>query len=452
MAAITPVIPENITVHLGAPSEQAENVTVPFTEYIKNVASSELYPTWPENALRANIYAIITYTLNRVYTEWYLSMGYDFDITSNTAYDQAFVKNREVFENISVIVDEIFNNYVVRQGSIAPLFTQYCNGTTSTCPGLSQWGTVPLAEQGYTPYRILQNFYGDDIGIVENAPVQNVDESYPGYPLQQGSFGNEVSIISLQLNRIGENYPAIPRITSNTAVFDQETQDAVREFQRIFNLPVTGIVDKSTWYKIKQYYNGVKRLGELNSEGLSYDELNTPYQTELSEGSTGVQVSIVQYYLNVIAYFNPNLNLLPLDGNYGWQTTNAVRAFQEEYGLPVTGVVNRETWNKIRSVYNNILPSLPEGYEGGKATLYPGYALTVGSTGENVRNLQTYLQTIAEATGQIPYIAVDGIYGNATRDAVYTFQRINGLPIIGYVGPATWFAIASQYDRIIENR
>ena len=159
-------IPQNITVHLGPPSSSAENITVPFVDYIKNVASSEIYPNWPENALRANIYAITTYALNRIYSEWYPSRGYDFDITNSTAFDQAYVPDRDIFENISVLVDELFNDYVVRQGTVNPLFTQFCNGTTSTCNGLSQWGTVNLANEGLTPYEILQRYYGNDINII----------------------------------------------------------------------------------------------------------------------------------------------------------------------------------------------------------------------------------------------------------------------------------------------
>ena len=182
---IAPVIPETITVHLGAPDSAAQNVAVPFVDYIKNVASSEIYPTWPENALRANIYAIISYALNRIYTEWYRSRGYDFDITNTTRYDQAFVPDRDIFENINDIVDEIFDEYVVREGSIQPLFTQFCNGTTSTCAGLSQWGTVPLAEQGLSPLEILKSFYGDDIRILTDTPVDSVGESYPGDPLRR---------------------------------------------------------------------------------------------------------------------------------------------------------------------------------------------------------------------------------------------------------------------------
>ena len=198
-----PVIPETITVHLGAPDQAAENVTIPFAEYIKNVASSEIYPTWPEAAIRANILAQISFALNRIYTEHYPSQGYDFDITNNTQYDQNFVRNRDIFENISQIVDDIFNDYVVRQGSVEPLFTQYCNGTTSTCDGLSQWGTVDLADQGLIPYEILQYYFGDDINIVFGAPVQGIERSYPGVPLRQGSAGEDVRILQRQLNRRG---------------------------------------------------------------------------------------------------------------------------------------------------------------------------------------------------------------------------------------------------------
>lgn len=231
-----PVIPGNHYRPSRCPGQAAENVTIPFAEYIKNVASSEIYPTWPEAAIRANILAQISFALNRIYTEHYPSQGYDFDITNNTQYDQNFVRNRDIFENISQIVDDIFNDYVVRQGSVEPLFTQYCNGTTSTCDGLSQWGTVDLADQGLIPYEILQYYFGDDINIVFGAPVQGIERSYPGVPLRQGSAGEDVRILQRQLNRISDNYPAIPKLLVD-GFFGVETEAAVREFQRIFNLP-----------------------------------------------------------------------------------------------------------------------------------------------------------------------------------------------------------------------
>ena len=298
-----PVIPEYITVHLGAPDAPAQNVTVPFTDYIKNVASSEIYPTWPESALRANILAQISFALNRIYTEYYPSRGYDFDITNSTAMDQSFVYGRDIFENISRIVDEIFNNYIRRGNNIEPLFAVYCNGTTVTCEGLSQWGSVELANLGYVPYDILRTYYGDDINIVYNAPVSEVEPSVPEILLRLGSVGNDVAFMQTRLNRISANYPSIPKIDPVDGIFGVETENAVREFQRVFDLDVDGIVGKATWYKIQFVYNAVKKLNELFSEGLTFDEAVQQFQGVMSEGDTGYEVSVVQYYLNTVAEF-----------------------------------------------------------------------------------------------------------------------------------------------------
>lgn len=444
-----PVIPENITVHLGPPGAQAENITVPFIDYVKNVASSEIYPTWPENALRANIYAIITYALNRVYTEYYPSRGYNFDITNSTQFDQAYVRDREIFENISNIVDQIFNDYIVRQGSIQPLFAAFCNGTTSTCDGLSQWGTVSLANQGRTPYEILQQYYGNDINIVEDAPVGFTEESYPGVPLRVGDSGNNVKIIQTQLNRIGRNYPAIPRISQADGIFTLETQSAVRKFQEIFNLPQTGEVDKSTWYKIKQYYNGVKRLSELASEGINLEEATLPFADEVSEGDRGIPTATVQYYLSIIAYFNGNLQPVPLSGYFDSGTVAAVERFQGFYGLPVTGVVDNATWNTISRIYTETVAALPDGYQGNNAKLYPGYFLSEGMRGENITDLQTYLNLIGNNITAVPTVPVTGYYGEQTENAVRIFQELYGIPVSGAVGPVTWYQIAREYDAIV---
>ena len=446
-----PVIPQDITVHLGAPGSNAQNVTVNFNDYIKNVASSEIYPTWPEEALRANIYAIISYALNRIYTEWYPSRGYNFDITNSTAVDQAFVPDREIFENISRIVDDIFNDYVVRQGDIEPLFTQFCNGTTSTCAGLSQWGTVSLANAGLTPYQILQNYYGQDIGIVENAPIAEIEESYPGVPLRVGDSGNNVKTIQTQLNRIARNYPAIPKIAEENGIFGLDTQQAVRKFQQIFGLSQTGEVDKATWYKIKQYYVGVKNLSDLVSEGISISEAQVPFATQLREGAQGIGVKTIQYYLNILAYFNSNLLSLPLDGIFGPETTAAVRQFQQYYGLPVTGVMNTATWNVLNRIYSETVEFLPEGYSGEYGKLYPGYFLSEGMSGQNVRDLQTYLSLIGKNFEAIPEIPVTGYFGSQTRNAVIAFQNAFGIPANGAVGPITWNTIVQQYDFLIDS-
>ncbi len=443
---LLPTIPETITVHLGAPDSNAQNVTVPFTQYVKNVASSEIYPTWPENALRANIYAIISFALNRVYTEYYRSRGYDFDITNTTRFDQAFKPDREIFENISYIVDEIFNDYIVRQGNVQPLFAAFCNGTTSTCNGLSQWGTVPLAEQGLTPFEILQNYYGTDIGIVNDAPVGFTDESYPGVPLKVGDSGNNVQIIQTELNRISRNYPAIPKIENVNGIFGLDTEAAVRKFQNIFNLQETGQVDKATWYKIKQYYNGVKGLSDLVSEGITLEEATVPFDTQISEGSSGIPVTTLQYYLSIIAYFNGALEPVPRSNYFGPETVAAVERFQQFYGLEVNGIVDTETWNTISRIYTETVGSLPQGYEGTNAKLYPGYFLTPGMRNDSVRDLQTYLSVISQNIPEIPSVSVTGFYGEQTENSVRAFQELFSLPVSGSVGPVTWATIANQYD------
>ena len=450
MPEIFQKIPETITVHLGPPDSNAENLTVPFADYIKNVASSEIYPTWPENALRANIYAITTYALNRIYSEWYPSRGYDFDITSSTAYDQAYVKNRDIFENISLLVDELFNDYVVRQGTVNPLFTQFCNGTTSTCDGLSQWGTVALANDGLTPYEILQRYYGNDINIITNAPVENIEESYPGAPLRIGDAGNDVELIQEELNRISRNYPAIPKINEPAGIFGVGTEAAVRSFQEIFNLPETGVVDKATWYSIKRYYTGVKSLAELVSEGVTLQEAEQPFESVLEIGSVGTSVALIQYYLNVIAYFGGNIPLFAINGIYDQTTADAVSAFQQLFGLGVSGRVDRATYNKLREVYLEIVASIPPSIYGDRAKLYPGYVLSEGIRSSDVADLQEYLSFIADYYNDVPKLPVTGYFGAQTKDVVERFQRLFGLPVTGTVGAITWYEISNQYNFLKE--
>lgn len=445
--AVTPVIPDFITVHLGPPNSDARNVRVPFTEYIKNVASSEIYPSWPENAIRANIYAQVSFALNRIFSEYYRSRGYNFDITNSTSYDQAYVDGRDIFSNISKIVDELFNDYVTKGNQIQPYFTEYCDGRTVTCRGLSQWGTVNLANQGRTPYQILQNYYGNDINLVRNAPVKNIAESYPGTLLRLGSFGGEdVRTIQRQLNRIRQNYPSIPRIPDANGFFDASTQAAVRQFQRIFNLTPDGIVGKATWYKIKQIYNAVKKVSELYSEGITISEVERIFSEILKRGSRGNDVRAIQYFLAFIGYFNDRLPEIKVDGIFGPATENAVRAFQQQYGLTVDGIVGRQTWYRILDVYNSTLKSLPDEYRSYSSLLYPGYTVTTGASGNVVTQLQTFLRTIAQNNNAVPLITVDGVYGDRTKAAVTAVQKLSGIPQTGAVGPLTWNAIVNLYN------
>lgn len=346
-----PYIPAYITVHLGAPDAPAANVTLPFVDYIKNVASSEIYPTWSPSAIRANVLAQISYALNRVYLEHYRSRGYDFDITNSTAIDQSFVNGRNTFESIDNIVNEIFDTYIRRQGFIEPLAAKYCNGTTSTCEGLSQWGSEDLARRGYNSVEILRNYYGGDIELVSGAPVRPVRESYPGYPLRVGSSGEEVVEMQAALNRIARNYPGIPRIDPVDGVFGAQTEEAVRTFQSIFDLSVDGIIGRATWYKVILVYTGVTRLAELNSEGQKFIA-NTGQASPgqlVSPGDTGELVDTVQYYINVLSQFYSSIPPVAATGVYDSATQNSVAQAQMQFGIAQTGTVDYQTWNAMES-------------------------------------------------------------------------------------------------------
>lgn len=350
----TPFIPDYITVHLGPPDSDAENVTVSFPYYIKNVASSEIYPTWEESAIYANIYAQISYAVNRVYTEYYRVRGYDFDITSTTAYDQKFIRGRNIFENIDRIVDEIFTSYIRRQGSIEPLAAKYCNGTTTTCDGLSQWGSQELAKSGYNSIEILRNYYGDDIELVQNAPISGIISLYPGTAIRRGDSGTNVRIIQEYLNTISGDYPAIPKISPEDGIFGEQTENAVIAFQNIFNLTPDGIVGSATWNKMTLLYVSVQRLAELQSEGQELLGESISFVQPSAIGDEGAKVSYIQYFLGIISQFDPRVPYVPVTGVFAEPTENSVRQFQSAYGLPVTGIVDRATWDVIYDIYQTI--------------------------------------------------------------------------------------------------
>lgn len=258
------VIPEYVIVHDGPPSDSSANdYYVRYRDYIKNVASSEIYATWPDAALRANILAIMSFTLNRVYTEWYRNKGYDFTITSSTAFDHKFVYGRNIFSNISNIVDEMFNSYLSRPNVRQPILTQYCDGQRVSCPNwMTQWGSKYLADQGYSTIEILRYYYGSSMYINTADEISGVPASWPGSNLEVGSTGDKVRMLQEQLNRIARNYPALPTITVD-GIYGPATKAAVEKFQSIFGLPVTGIVDFRTWYRISEIYVAVSRIAEL---------------------------------------------------------------------------------------------------------------------------------------------------------------------------------------------
>ena len=438
------IIPKNITVHLGKPAASARNVTVSFRRYIANVASSEVYPTWPESALRANIHCQISLALNRIYTEWYPSRGYSFNITNSTSYDQYYVHGRTVFDVMVRLTDDIFNTYLRKTGTVNPYYSEYCDGKSVTCPGLKQWGTVTLAKQGKTPLQILKYYYGSDIEIVRTNNIQAIPQSYPGSPLRQGDSGTAVFTLQRQLNRIAKDYPFFGKLTVD-GVFGPRMASTVKTFQRQFNLTADGVVGRQTWYKISYIYVSVKDLAELTSEGETSSGTLSDGSwggTALRTGSTGSAVEQVQFWLNTLAQYESALPSLSVDGRYGAATASAVRAFQRRYGLTVDGVVGRETWNAIYNEFRSIQS------DNGTPNAYPGTALREGASGQNVRLVQFWLKIAHTVYSRLNDLTVDGKFGAATTAAVKRFQTYFGLTSDGVVGRTTWNKLYEVYNDI----
>jgi len=377
------IIPDYITVHLGVPTNtSAKNLRVKFTDYIKNVVSSEIFSTWPNNSIIANTHVIVTFALNRVYSEWYRARGYNFDITNSTQYDQYYRENGMVYANISQIVDEYFNTYIHRIGFSNPFFSSFCNGTTSTCAGLSQWGTVTLANQGYTPIQILRHYYGNTVTLSRSTNIQSITSSYPGYTLSQGSTGDAVRRIQNFLNRIRVSYPGIPQITNPNGVFGTDTANAVRVFQSAFSLSQTGTVNEATWNKISQIYVSITRLGELDAEGERYTIGDNPPTTTIQLGSRGNLVLEMEFLINLIAQYYSAIPTVIQDSVFEARERDAIIAFQRNFGLSVTGVVNAATWSMLYSVYRGIKNSYPTNpaVPGPPSTSYVEYTVVSGDS------------------------------------------------------------------------
>ncbi|MDO4566647.1 MAG: peptidoglycan-binding protein [Oscillospiraceae bacterium] len=439
-------IPESVRVHLGRPTESAENVTVSFTHYIKNVCCSEIYPTWPESALRANIYCQISLVLNRFFTEWYPSRGYAFDITNSTSFDQYFVYGRNIYDNVSEIVDSIFSTYIRKSNFIEPFYAEYCNGTTATCPGLKQWGTVTLANEGYSPIQILRYYYGDEVSLYVAPLAEGAQSSYPGAALSVGSSGTAVAVVQTQLTRIRVNYPLIPSVGTIDGIFGSATRAAVIQFQQTFNLTADGIVGYATWYKLSYIFASVKKLAELGSEGITSPTVVSPQpNVTLRYGDYGESVTLLQYLLNSAAAFYPELMNITVDGVYGTMTQEAVTAFQTKRGLTADGIAGPRTWTQLYETYyaymNSATPLNPQ---------YPGTALRSGSTGSNVSLMQRYLNVIGSYFTSIPQLSIDGIFGTATRNAVVVFQGLFGLTTDGVIGTQTWNRIVAVYQSVTQ--
>ncbi len=438
------VIPNKITVHLGAPASSASNVTVSFRDYIANVASSEVYPTWPEQALRANIHCQISLALNRIYTEWYPSRGYSFNITNSTSYDQYYVHGRTVFDVMVKLTDDIFNTYIRKTGTVNPYYAEYCDGKSVSCAGLKQWGTVTLAEQGYTALGILRYYDGSNTEVVRTTNIASIPESYPGSPVSQGDRGTNVFVLQRQLNRITKDYPFFGTLTVD-GIFGAQMAATVKRFQRQFSLTADGVVGRQTWYKISYIYVSVKNLAELTSEGETASGIlsdGTWGGATLRTGSSGAAVEQLQFWLNTISQYVSSIPSVTVDGVYGSGTATAARAFQRRYGLTVDDVVGQATWN---AVYNQFFSIQSDN---GTPNAYPGTALREGDTGQNIRLIQFWLKIARTVYTSLNNPSVDGVFGSGTRRAVEAFQRYFALTADGVVGRATWNKLHEVYTDI----
>lgn len=390
-------------------------------------------PAWPEQALRANILAQISLALNRVWTEWYPSRGYTFNITGSPAVDQAFTEGRTVYAVMERLTAELFSTYVRRTGDAEPYFTEYCDGKLVTCKGMKQWGTVDRANEGKTALQILRYYYGNDVNLVTTNNIAAIPESYPGTALRRGSTGTAVRILQRQLDRIAKDYPAFGKPTVN-GTFDAETESSVKAFQKYFSLTADGVVGRSTWYKISYIYVSVKELAQLTSEGESMDATVTGGTwpgVVLRRGDTGTYVELVQFWLSTLAEFDTDIPDLTVDGNFGAGTERSVKAFQTKAGLTADGVVGQATWDALYLAWVDVQSDM-----GG--TAYPGTALRTGSKGNEVRLVQFWLRVAADNYSTLQTVTVDGNFGSGTAAAVKAFQSLFGLTADGVVGRATW--------------
>ena len=441
-----PIIPQKITVHLAKPAERGQDVTVSFRQYIANVASSEVYPTWPEQALRANIHAQISLALNRIYTEWYPSKGYRFNITNSTSYDQYYVHGRTVFEVMERLTNDIFNTYVRRPGTVEPYYTEYCDGRSVTCPGMKQWGTVALAKQGMNALEILRHYYGQNLEIVRTGNIRNIYESYPGSPVRRGDRGTDVSVLQRQLNRITQDYPFMGLLTVD-GIFGAAMESTVKKFQKQFRLTSDGVVGRATWYKISYIYASVKDLAELTSEGeidsggISGGAWNGDV---LRRGSSGSSVQQVQFWLNTLGQFDSSIPAVTVDGKFGAATEEAVEQFQRLYGLDADGAVGKRTWEALYKAWRSAQSDMNPGGAGS----YPGSPLRRGDRGSNVELVQFYLRIAATNYSALPSLTIDGAFGGSTEQAVKAFQSYFGLSADGVVGKGTWNKLYEVYTHI----
>ncbi len=449
-----PEIPAYITVHLGSADDFAENVTVSFPDYIKAVASSTLSPNYPEEALCAIMYAQISRALYRITERKYRKMGYSFDITDDPVTDLAYEYGAPVYANINEIADNIFNEYIASDYGIWPINAEICYDGVR-CRGLSVEGSIAMAKNGRTCEEILEYYFGREFGIVRNATVRGLQNSFLfDYPMYQGQTGANVSGLQIALNRISANYDTIPYIETANGVYGEETAMAVAAFQRIFDLPVTGSVEKNTYYKLLYVLDSIYRLNYLVLQGGEFSDIPVELRAVLDYGDVGNQVKLLQYYLLFVSAFDSFVPPLEIVGVYGEKTYQSVMAFQRMFGFEPDGVVTDPIWRVLLDVYSGLYSALPPSAFSETAVPYGGNILLIGSVGTEVRYLQEYLNKVAESYPKFPELSLNGVYDEQTENAVKEFQRLFGIKETGVVTSTTWNLLSEVYNAIIagENR
>ncbi len=444
-----PDIPAYITVHIGEPDDIGENVYVSFPDYIKSVSSMLVDPNMPEEALYAVMYAQVTLALNRIINGVYRKRGYSFDITSDPTYDQAYEYNYPVYDNVNRIADSIFNEYVSRDADSYPIDADICYEGLR-CSGLSVEGSIEMAENGQGYEDILKYYFGRDIYIAKKSEVSGLKNDLALlYPIYPGESGNKVTSLNVALNRIGSNYSTIPKVDFSDDIYGSTTTQAVKEFQRIFDLEQTGIVEKTTYYKLLYVYTSISRLADLVKAGKELSDILPELRSELKYGSVGNTVKLLQYYLSLVSAYESRVPPLQIIGVFGENTYQSVTAFQKIFGLSPDGVVTEEVWEILRSVYTGLYSALPPTSFGGDAYDYFGSILILGSEGADVRYLQEYLKSIGNTYGFLSDVDVSGIFDEKTENAVKEFQKIIGIKDSGVVTSTTWNAITGVYNAII---
>jgi len=426
------VIPQFITVHLGRRTATAANVRVPFIEYIKNVTSHEIFDTWPEQTIIANVYCIVSLTLNRIFTEFYRKQGRDFDITNSTTIDQQYTHGGTIGARISNIVDDIFNNYLAVVGHKEPFLALYNDGVVANFPGrLSQWGSFYDGRAGMNAWQIINKYYTQNLQLRQSDNFTGALESWPGSNLSVGSSGEHVRTMQRYLNRVLGRYTNII-INPVDGVFGVSTQNSVRTFQEIYNLPQTGVINRATWFQISRIYAIEKGLWEMDSEGIRIGIGQTPPTQTIREGNTGRLVTELQYILDFVGMFYDDIPFVAETSRFDTLTTASVRAFQRHFRLTADGIVGPLTWRRLYEVYWGIRANTPHPQpapppESPDMPPYPGTALRIGSTGASVRRVQQAINRLAHSYPGIPEVPVDSNFGHQTQTAIIAFQRIFGL-------------------------